>query len=324
MLVALPLLFCSLVSGTPQIRYIDDTLGDSATGLMPQYLPPSQWSEGPKCVGCKLHPNPSSARNGTWRDTTWLPRSLGNDGPPSLQLIFTGISFTVYCIIPPSSAQAIINYDLKFNLDGNSAGNFTFDPNSTDYQYDFPVFTQDKLSNAKHNFTMIADSPTTDSVILFDYATYVSDDSLPIVSSSDGIVTPTSSEFPTHSVESGPRTPTNVSIIAGGIVGGVALIAIVAIAFLCIRRRRKTLSTMEPFVSPHDYSQPTTEGYVERVRIPLHSTKVSSEANTMSPSAPSNSMFSVGTLPSIAGPSSVYREEKSPPPAYESLEPRPL
>ncbi|KAK1235150.1 hypothetical protein PQX77_001635 [Marasmius sp. AFHP31] len=322
MLVVLSYLFCSFVSGTPQIRYIDDTLGDSATGLMPQYSPPGQWSEGPKCVGCNLHPNPSSAHNGTWRDTTWR-RSLGND-PPSLQLTFTGISLTVYCIIPSSSAQAIINYDLKFNLDGNSAGNFTFDPNSTDYQYNFPVFTRDRLPNAKHNFTIKADSPTTDSVILFDYATYVSDDSLPIVSSSDGAGTPTSSEVPTRSVESSPRTPTNVSIIAGGTVGGVALIAIVAIAFLCIRRRHKTLSIVEPFVPPHDYSQPTTEGYVERIRIPLHSTKVSSEANTMSPSATSNSTFSAGTLPSIAGPSSVYRGEKGLPPAYESLEPRPL
>ncbi|KAJ8095337.1 hypothetical protein PM082_010560 [Marasmius tenuissimus] len=303
------LLFCSFASGTPQTRYIDDTGGDRDTGFMPVYSPRNLWGDSTKCIGCNLHPDNSSAYNGTWHDTTWTRQS----DPRSVQLTFIGIALSVYCIIPPGSAPATVNYDLKFNLDGLPVGNFTFEPSSTEYQYNFSVFNKDKLSNAKHNFTMTAGSPTMDSVILFDYATYVFDDSLPTVSLSDGIGTPTSSEVSTRSVESSSRAPTNVGAIAGGIVGGVALIAIVAIAFLCIRRRRRELTT-EPFVPPHDYLRPTTEAYVERIQIPLHSTKISSqvETNAVSPSAATNSTFSASTLPSIAGPSSGYREEKSP------------
>ena len=64
------LLFAQCVRG--QLRFIDDTYGDSATGVLPSYSSDGVdcWNEGPGCSACTLQPQASQAHNGTWHDTT--------------------------------------------------------------------------------------------------------------------------------------------------------------------------------------------------------------------------------------------------------------
>ncbi|KAF9266984.1 hypothetical protein L218DRAFT_956072 [Marasmius fiardii PR-910] len=242
--LALFAFFSSLVAGAVEIRYIDDETGDPLTGLKPNYTPSNQWSLGSVCTGCNIHPNVSLAYNGTWHDTTHFARdSVGR----SVQLTFTGIGLSVFCIIPSSSAQAIINYDLKFTLDGSPVGNdFSLQPNSTDYQYNVPVITLEDLPNKEHEFTMEASSTTTDSVVLFDYATYLFDGTLPIINDNSSV--------------SG-SSKNNIGAIVGGVIAGIVFLLGMAAAVFLRRRRRKMQQekffvTPEPFVqSPHTYAK---------------------------------------------------------------------
>ena len=56
------------VCATPSNRTIDDTNGDSATGVLPQYS--GSWNIGQNCPGCDLQPDPAGAFEGTWHDST--------------------------------------------------------------------------------------------------------------------------------------------------------------------------------------------------------------------------------------------------------------
>ena len=54
-------------------RTIDDTYGDSATGLQVVYS--EFWNKGQVCSGCAVQPDPSKAFEGSWHDTTSGPTS---------------------------------------------------------------------------------------------------------------------------------------------------------------------------------------------------------------------------------------------------------
>jgi hypothetical protein len=53
-------------------RTIDDTNGDSTTGLKPVYLPNGLWY-GPNCTNCPIDPSPSFAFDKTWSAATYHP-----------------------------------------------------------------------------------------------------------------------------------------------------------------------------------------------------------------------------------------------------------
>lgn len=92
-LLNLLVLLCALrlVAAAVRTIAIDDAYGDEATGALPVYSPPAEWSQGQPCVAdddaCLVNPDPSMARNGTWHD------SVGSsvDAPPrTIDLIFKG------------------------------------------------------------------------------------------------------------------------------------------------------------------------------------------------------------------------------------------
>lgn len=94
-LLKLIALLCSLclvyVAAAVRTIAIDDTYGDEATGALPMYSPPAEWSQGQPCVAdddaCLVNPDPSMVRNGTWHD------SVGSsvDAPPrTIDLVFKG------------------------------------------------------------------------------------------------------------------------------------------------------------------------------------------------------------------------------------------
>lgn len=76
---------------------VDD---DAMTGNKFQYAPDEGWNVGP-CSRCWARPDPSSAINHAWHDTTWAPGPSPND-PQTAQIQFNGMQF--YALI----ARAIL------------------------------------------------------------------------------------------------------------------------------------------------------------------------------------------------------------------------
>ena len=87
--LALAFFFLTVVSA--EIRTIDDTYGDSVTGVLPAYSDTNCWNPNP-CSICTLQPNASRTYNGTWHDTT---RSLSGEFSvaKSIEISFIGESF---------------------------------------------------------------------------------------------------------------------------------------------------------------------------------------------------------------------------------------
>lgn len=67
---------------------IDDTFGDSATGLSPTYS--TNWNVGQTCSGCAVVPDASKTFMGTWHDTT--TNSPMKPAPHQVNLTFQGMS----------------------------------------------------------------------------------------------------------------------------------------------------------------------------------------------------------------------------------------
>ncbi|KAG7093718.1 hypothetical protein E1B28_007372 [Marasmius oreades] len=68
----------------------------------------------------------STLRILNWPSTelgTILPTHYAGDPTHSVQFSFTGIALSVFCILPPKTAEAIVTtYDLTFILDGQPVG----------------------------------------------------------------------------------------------------------------------------------------------------------------------------------------------------------
>lgn len=77
------------VSSTMVNVYIDDQTGDSATGILPTYVPPNSWNQGAGCDFCATKPDPSQALGGTWHDASYSPG--GNSQPFDSTLQFNGM-----------------------------------------------------------------------------------------------------------------------------------------------------------------------------------------------------------------------------------------
>ncbi|KAG7093719.1 hypothetical protein E1B28_007373 [Marasmius oreades] len=224
-----PLLILGLftsVNGLLELRTIDDAAGDSADpNVKPVFLPDGTWSQRPNpCSGCNLNPNAELAFNRTWHDTTHME----SDPTSSVQLSFTGIALSVFCILPPKTAQAITPYDLTFILDGQPVGppfTRTTDQLTDSYQYNVTVFSMNDLQNKKHTFIMQMANKTISTVALFDYASYIYND--------QGII----------SEETGKKL--NLGAILGGVLGAIAFLAGAAFLFLYARRRRTEVRILQ-------------------------------------------------------------------------------
>ncbi|KAL0580488.1 hypothetical protein V5O48_001558 [Marasmius crinis-equi] len=282
-------LFLSVyVDGVRQLRTIDDFAGDSAiAGALPIYSPPGKWSPQPGgCTDCNIKPdNLDLIFNGHWRDTTHFARNESR----AIQFSFTGVALSVFCILPPSTAVAIVTYNLTFTLDGSPVGSRftrTKDQLTDKFQYNVSVFSLDNLTNMEHTFLMEMDE-NTDSVALFDYASYVYDD--------EGIVV--------------PKKRVNTRAIVGGVLGALAFIAGAWLLFSYARRRRVEVRTQQ----------------VARDVQPFPRHSISLEVSRQAPKAPNGvpqtnahlaTPESTWDSPPVSSISSYPDTEKGPPPAY--------
>lgn len=68
-LIIFPSIRCNLQNVT-----CDDDLGcdlpGGVEGATTLYIPDGGWAQGAVCTGCKIHPDPSQAFDGSWHDTT--------------------------------------------------------------------------------------------------------------------------------------------------------------------------------------------------------------------------------------------------------------
>ncbi|KAJ6480924.1 hypothetical protein C8R45DRAFT_831846 [Mycena sanguinolenta] len=163
--------YITLSIGTTFERTIDDTLGDSESGVLPVYEPadavllkPLQNSD---CPACTFHPDASSAFQGTWHDSSQLP-----GGPAvSVSLSFDGIAITLFCILA-NTGGGISTSDFAFTLDGGAQNPFSHVPdNTSDFIYQAVVFNATGLDRGTHNLVMTTNNPT-GSLMLFDFARY--------------------------------------------------------------------------------------------------------------------------------------------------------
>ncbi|KAH9842356.1 uncharacterized protein C8Q71DRAFT_699030 [Rhodofomes roseus] len=161
------------------IRTIDDTYGDSVTGATPTYSNAACWNEGPSCSICVSQPDPAQAHNGTWHDTqsNVCSNALSNDTTDhTVMFTFTGTTLTVYCILVAQGPVTKVT-NVTFDLDGDPStyqSPPSYNASAYGYQYNIPVYSRSSLNNTQHTFTMSTaqGSPSSPSLLLFDYATY--------------------------------------------------------------------------------------------------------------------------------------------------------
>ncbi|KAJ7815399.1 hypothetical protein B0H13DRAFT_1994106 [Mycena leptocephala] len=153
----------TLSIGTTFERTIDDTFGDSESGLLPIYTPAKNFSPNSNCTSCVLR---------TWHDGSQL-----SGGPAvSVTLSFNGTAITVFCILANTASEGLTTSDFAITLDGTAQKPFTHRPdNTSDFKYHSTVFNVDGLNRGVHHVVITTDNAA-GSLFMFDYASYTFDD----------------------------------------------------------------------------------------------------------------------------------------------------
>ncbi|KAJ7464469.1 hypothetical protein FB451DRAFT_1042421 [Mycena latifolia] len=149
-------------------RTIDDTNGDSVSGLLPVYSPAANFSSNSNCSTCTVKLDPTLVFDGTWHDSSQVP----GGAPVSITLIFHGTAIFVFCVLANALEDAVTNSDFVFSLDGSPNDRFTHEPSSSpDYNYGVNVFSAHGLEQGPHEVVLTTNN-SAGSLLLFDYAIY--------------------------------------------------------------------------------------------------------------------------------------------------------
>ncbi|KAL5493061.1 hypothetical protein ACEPAI_4509 [Sanghuangporus weigelae] len=222
-----------LVSALKQNVSVDDA---AASGVIPQYLPPSgAWKQGADCPDCFAQPDPSQIFNGTWHDATFTP----TDGSArAVEFTFNGTALYVFFILANTVPFTDTVTNMNFILDEETVGSFVHQPtNSSDFEYNVPVYVNDSLSFGQHHMRMEAVGNHS-ALILFDYFIYTSDvDEASSTSSSPSAASSTA--FPAPDDTRIPQPKSSIGPIIGGVVSGVVGLCLVMAALLCCWNRKK-------------------------------------------------------------------------------------
>ncbi|KAM5539937.1 hypothetical protein V8D89_006440 [Ganoderma adspersum] len=258
-LIILPSLLLPFpVSSALVNRTIDDESGDSVTGTKPVYGPDDSnyWKQGSTCSGCHITPliDKTQPFDGTWHDGTYSP------GGPDLTISFsfTGTAVYVYNIVPNTVDFTDTLANITFTLDGSHAGTYLHVPDPTTvFLYRQVVYKNTNLANQEHTVEMRS-SGTNASLILFDYVIYTAEETSSSSSGTSSSTTSSSSSSATSAPSSSSSHSTPVGAIAGGIVGGIAFLAILAVVGFFFRRRHNP-EEPQP-LSAHLEFKPFVEG----------------------------------------------------------------
>lgn len=175
-------------------RTIDDSLGDSVTGIRPSYFPTTGiWQTQEDCAHrCSIQPDITQAFDGTYTAGSSFP-SPGSH-PISITLEFSGMWFAqlhegsaywfialgtaiwIYFILANNDHGTSAFTTSNFTMDGLLVKTFTHNPeSSTTPLFDQLVFSQTGMPSASHQLVISADIPmdaNAGSWINFDRAVY--------------------------------------------------------------------------------------------------------------------------------------------------------
>ena len=250
---------------------VDDTFGNIDGSVIPTYLPANDtfWHAGSPselCDICVIEPSwldASQIVNKSWHHAIYGK----SDTPVQVQVVFPGTAVYVYNIIPntfPDGSSTLVN--ISFALDGKTVGEFKHFPNaSSEISYHQLVYSHTNLSDSSHTFIMSASGIDSEpSLILFDYLVYTTEvedmtsatatqAQVPASGTSNVLSSPATTASPATppSEYSSTRTPT--ATIVGGVLGGIALLVLLALfpVFYQLRlRRRQAIMAKLDFVSP--------------------------------------------------------------------------
>ncbi|TFK21300.1 hypothetical protein FA15DRAFT_598092 [Coprinopsis marcescibilis] len=152
-------------------RRIDDTQGDSATGLRPVYLPAEGVWNGLDCSQCQLKPDIARVFGGTYSEATYRPAR----GIVSVDIQFEGVAIDVYFILAPFSARLTTLTECLFILDGGEPATFRYQPGAedTEFIYEHSVFSRTDLPDANHTLRITVPEVPHELFLNFDYAIYM-------------------------------------------------------------------------------------------------------------------------------------------------------
>ncbi|KAF7328495.1 hypothetical protein MVEN_02536500 [Mycena venus] len=231
-LLLLPLLFTLLTLSTARAALTNITIDDTDlsyftwtedAGESPApTIPWAAISPGTPCLYCSAQPQTSDIENKTWHDGT--NNSAGS-------FTFQGSAVYLYGIDLDNPAN------ISFTMDGAAAG-FHYYSGSEQFVFRSLFFSATNLALGSVNHTVswvLHATKTNGTTGLFDYAVITVDGTRTNASNSAGLPSSTSSSVPSTK----SKSKSNAGPIAGGVVGGLALIAAIVLIVVFLRRRRR-------------------------------------------------------------------------------------
>ncbi|KAJ2933746.1 hypothetical protein H1R20_g3393, partial [Candolleomyces eurysporus] len=159
-------------------RTIDDTAGDSVTGLKPVYFPPPaslrMWKDHTCPLNdCVTRPDLNQTFGNSYTAATF--RSW-QSSKMSITLRFTGSAIYTFFILVNYAGRAgvISRTDCKFVLDNGPAVSYLHMPDRSkaNIMYNQLVFSKTGLANTEHTLEIITEGLTYQTYVNFDYAIY--------------------------------------------------------------------------------------------------------------------------------------------------------
>lgn len=231
-------------------RTIDDEHGDEVTGVKPTYLPDDNtWRQGSSCSSCSITPivDREQVLDRTWHDATY--HHLESSGL-IIEATFNGTAVYVFNLIAPDVPQRpkVTLTSLAFYIDEHYAGGFihTPEPAAPDILYNVPVYANSSLSSDHEHTIQIVASGSQDSLVLFDYIIYTTEDNDPLPPSQSSPL-PQSSPSPQSSIDASvgqSKSAIFTGSIIGAVVGAIAALLILSIAFYLLHRRGRLVLPM--------------------------------------------------------------------------------
>ncbi|KAF8875770.1 hypothetical protein BD779DRAFT_1449859 [Infundibulicybe gibba] len=155
--------------GAPSNRTIDDTNGDSVTGVRPVYLPAGPWGDA-SCGGCAIQPDPNRAFQRTWTAATFHPELESI----SINFEFQGTAVYVFFINANTQATGVTTLtECDFYIDGFHSSSYRHAPTtSTELDYNVLAFSLTGLVNSDHQINIVTANKNYSTFLNFDYAMY--------------------------------------------------------------------------------------------------------------------------------------------------------
>ncbi|KAF7325548.1 hypothetical protein MKEN_00404200 [Mycena kentingensis (nom. inval.)] len=203
-------------------------------------LDPPRWAAvtpSTPCDYCSASPQANLTHNETWHD---------GSNASSGSFTFIGTAVYIYGVDLAGSAN------ISFTVEDPPIKTFHRYTGTVQFTYNAVLFSAEGMTNGNHtvSWTLSKDAETNGTVALFDYAVITVDDSSP------SPTTPSSS------------SKSHAGAIAGGVVGGLVALVLIAFGVFCfLRRRRRTAAS-----SPDSPSTPSTpdmiQPFVSQTRSP--------------------------------------------------------